>query len=74
MSLALPIYKLGSSYYLHARIEGRQVKRSVKTAYKREAIIRAIALLNSMTMTTRPNSRGLSAYVPDHCIDSRRYP
>lgn len=65
MSLALPIYKLGSSYYLHTRIEGRQVKRSLKTAYKREAIIRAIALLNSMTMTTRPNPRGLSTYELD---------
>jgi hypothetical protein len=37
----------------------------LKTAYKREAIIRAIALLNSMTMTTRPNPRGLSTYELD---------
>ena len=65
MSLALPIYKLGSSYYLHTRIEGRQVKRSLKTAYKREAIIRAIALLNSLTMTTRKIPDSHSAYELD---------
>lgn len=65
MSLALPIYKLGSSYYLHTRIEGRQVKRSLKTAYKREAIMRAMALLNSLTMTHRPNLSSVSTYELD---------
>ncbi len=34
--LNLPIYLLGSSYYLHTRIAGRQVKRSLRTSYKRE--------------------------------------
>jgi integrase len=48
--LNLPIYLLGSSYYLHTRIAGKQVKRSLRTAYKREAIIRAIALLSSLHM------------------------
>lgn len=48
--LNLPIYLLGSSYYLHTRIAGRQVKKSLGTAYKRVAIIRAIALLHDLTM------------------------
>lgn len=46
--LNLPIYLLGSSYYLHTRINGQQVKKSLRTGYKREAIIRAIDLLNTM--------------------------
>ena len=52
MSLALPIYLLGSSYYIHTRINGQQVKRSLRTGFKREAIIRAIALLNTLSMST----------------------
>lgn len=48
--LNLPIYFLGSSYYLHTRIAGKQVKRSLRTSYKREAIIRAVELLTSLTM------------------------
>ncbi len=48
MSLALPIYLLGSSYYLHTRIGGQQIKKSLRTSYKREAIMRAIDLLNAM--------------------------
>ena len=50
--LNLPIYLLGSSYYLHTRIKGQQVKRSLRTAYRREAIIRAISLINSLHMST----------------------
>jgi integrase len=49
MSLSLPIYLIGSSYYIHTRIGGKQLKRSLRTAYKREAIIKAISLLHSMT-------------------------
>lgn len=45
--LNLPIYFLGSSYYLHTRIDGKQVKRSLRTSYQRVAIIRAITLLDS---------------------------
>lgn len=51
MSLSLPIYLLGSSYYLHTRIGGQQVKRSLRTGFKREAIIRAISLLNGLRMS-----------------------
>jgi site-specific recombinase XerD len=46
--LNLPIYLLGSSYYLHTRIGGRQVKKSLRTAYKRVAIIRAVEILSSL--------------------------
>jgi site-specific recombinase XerD len=51
--LNLPIYLLGSSYYLHTRIAGKQVKRSLRTSYKREAIIRAITLLAELTMNQK---------------------
>jgi len=47
--LNLPIYLLGSSYYLHTRIGGQQIKKSLRTSYKREAIMRAISLISSMT-------------------------
>ena len=44
MSLPLPIYLLGSSYYLHTRVGGKQVKRSLRTSYKRVAIILRLPL------------------------------
>ena len=61
--LNLPIYLLGSSYYLHTRINGQQVKRSLRTSYKRVAIIRAISLLN--TMHKKPDLSELSTYEMD---------
>lgn len=61
--LNLPIYLLGSSCYLHTRINGQQVKRSLRTGYKRAAIIRAIALLN--TMHKKPDLSELSTYEMD---------
>ncbi len=60
--LALPIYLLGSTYYLHTRIGGKQVKKSLGTPYKRVAIIRAVALLNSFAM---PNKDLLAKYELD---------
>ena len=51
--LALPIYLLGSNYYLHTRINGKQVKKSLRTGYKRLAILRAVALLNSLAMPNK---------------------
>ena len=65
MPLSLPIYLLGSSYYLHTRIAGKQVKRSLRTSYKRLAIIRAIALLNGLTMHKKPDLSNLSTYELD---------
>ena len=52
--LNLPIYFLGSSYYLHTRIDGKQVKRSLRTSYQRVAIIRAITLLDSLMRKDLP--------------------
>lgn len=54
MSLPLPIYLLGSSYYLHTRIGGKQIKRSLRTSYRRLAIIRAITLLDSLMRKDLP--------------------
>ena len=65
MSLALPIYKLGSSYYLHTRIGGRQIKRSLRTGFQREAIMRAVAFMNSLNMIHRPNISDLTPYELD---------
>ena len=65
MSLPLPIYLLGSSYYLHTRIGGKQVKRSLRTSYKRVAIIRAITLLNGLSMHKKPDLSNLSTYELD---------
>ncbi|GKT25975.1 hypothetical protein [Acidovorax sp. SUPP3334] len=61
--LNLPIYLLGSSYYLHTRVNGQQVKRSLRTSYKRVAIIRATALLN--TMHKKPDLSEISPYEMD---------
>lgn len=52
--LNLPIYFLGSSYYLHTRIDGKQVKRSLRTSYQRVAIIRAITLMDSLMRKDLP--------------------
>ncbi|WP_433853541.1 hypothetical protein [Stenotrophomonas nitritireducens] len=52
--LGLPIYLIGSTYYLHTRIEGRQVKRSLRTSYQRVAIIRAINLMDSLMRKDLP--------------------
>ena len=52
--LNLPVYFLGSSYYLHTRIGGKQVKRSLRTSYKREALRRALLLLHAMTNPKQP--------------------
>ena len=54
MSLPLPIYLLGSGYYLHTRIGGKQIKRSLRTSYRRVAIIRAITLLDSLMRKDLP--------------------
>ena len=61
--LNLPIYFFGASYYLHTRINGKQVKKSLRTSYKRVAIIRAIDLLT--TMHKKPDLSNLSTYELD---------
>ncbi|MBN9367531.1 MAG: hypothetical protein J0H59_10905 [Comamonadaceae bacterium] len=51
--LGLPLYLRGTTYYLHTRIAGKQVKRSLDTGHRRVAILRAIALLNDLHMSQR---------------------
>lgn len=59
--LGLPIYLIGSTYYLHTRIEGRQVRRSLRTSYQRVAIIRAINLMDSLMRKDLPQSTRLTS-------------
>lgn len=46
--LALPIYFRGQTYYLHTRVAGRQFKRSLKTASREMAIIKATKILEAV--------------------------
>jgi len=46
--LSLPIYRRGSTYYLHTRIAGKQFKRSLDTSDKNVAIILASKILESV--------------------------
>lgn len=46
--LNLPVYLRGSSYYLHCRVHGKQFKRSLNTADKTVAIMRASRLLEAI--------------------------
>jgi len=70
--LGLPIYLVGSTYYLHTRIGGKQVKKSLRTSYKRVAIIRAVTLLNSLTMNKKPTI-GDFAHVLNRSSDVDKY-
>ena len=69
--LNLPIYLVGSTYYLHTRIEGKQVKKSLRTSYKRVAIIRAVTLLNSLRMNKKPTLGDFSHLLSDDQFPSR---
>lgn len=51
--LSLPIYLRGSSYYLHTRVAGVQFKKSLQTTDKKTAIIRAIRLLEFITVSSK---------------------
>lgn len=48
--LKLPIYLRGSSYYLHTRVDGKQVKWSLCTSDRLTAMIRACQLSNTARM------------------------
>jgi len=66
MPLNLPIYILGCTYVLHTRINGRQFKRSLKTADPRLAKLRAVQLLGAAYMSVFPRFSKLSGSIPDH--------
>lgn len=46
--LSLPVYQRAGVYYLHTRIAGKQIKRSLNTTDRAEAISRAVALLEAL--------------------------
>ncbi len=46
--LSLPVYLRAGVYYLHTRIAGKQIKRSLNTTDRAEAISRAVALLEAL--------------------------
>lgn len=46
--LALPVYLRGKTYYLHTRIGGQQFKRSLRTASREVAIIKASKILEAV--------------------------
>ena len=54
--LNLPVYLRNSSYYFHTRIHGKQIKRSLHTADRQIAIIRACKLLESIQMSIDLNN------------------
>ncbi|MFZ6693639.1 phage integrase SAM-like domain-containing protein [Undibacterium sp. SXout20W] len=54
--LNLPVYLRNSSYYFHTRIHGKQFKRSLHTADRQIAIIRASRLLESIQMSIDINN------------------
>lgn len=68
--LKLPIYLRGSSYYLHTRINGKQVKRSLGTSDRLTAMIRACQLLNSSRMDNSKLPASLFNIDPDN---ARKY-
>ncbi|MBK4736319.1 tyrosine-type recombinase/integrase [Noviherbaspirillum pedocola] len=59
--LNLPIYLRGSSYYLHTRVAGKQLKRSLQTKDKKTAIIRAVRMMEFiLSKIVNPDSFDLS--------------
>ncbi|MBC3864337.1 phage integrase SAM-like domain-containing protein [Undibacterium jejuense] len=54
--LNLPVYLRNSSYYFHTRIHGKQIKRSLHTADRQVAIIRACKLLEGIQMSIDLNN------------------
>lgn len=52
--LNLPIYRRGHTYYLHARIGGRQFKKSLDTGKRKVAIMRAVNLLGQLMAKQAP--------------------
>ena len=48
--LNLPVYLRGNTYYLHTRIQGVQLKRSLRTSNKKIATLRALEFLKAIFM------------------------
>ena len=65
MPLSLPIYFLGHTFVLHTRVNGRQFKRSLKTADPRVAKLRAIQILGAAHMSVFPRFTKPSSTISD---------
>ncbi len=52
--LSLPIYRRGHTFYLHTRIGGRQIKKSLDTSKRKVAIMRAVNLLGQLMAKQAP--------------------
>ena len=63
--IRLPIYFLGRTFVLHTRINGRQFKRSLKTADPRIAKLRSIQLLGAAHMAVFPRFTKPSGTITD---------
>ena len=50
MALSLPIYFLGNTYVVHFRVQGKQIKRTLRTADPRIAKLRALKLMETARM------------------------
>lgn len=62
MPLTLPVYLRGRTYVLHLRVQGRQIKRSLKTADPCVAKIRALQLLSVVHMATKGDNPDISEF------------
>lgn len=67
--LNLPVYLRGNSYYLHTRIFGIQVKRSLRTGDRKIAMIRALEIMKVLSMA---NDYDLSKMRKAYTIDLER--
>ena len=50
--LRLPVYLRGSTYYLHLRVHGKQVKKSLKTGDRKTAMLLAVRYLSDILPMT----------------------
>ncbi len=53
MALSLPIYFLGNTYVVHFRVQGKQIKRTLRTADPRIAKLRALKLMETARMAIK---------------------
>jgi hypothetical protein len=62
MALSLPIYMLGNTYVVHFRVQGKQIKRTLRTADLRIATLRAIKLMEVVRMAIKGANPNVSGF------------
>lgn len=62
MALSLPIYFLGNTYVVHFRVQGKQIKRTLRTADPRIAKLRAIKLMETVRMAIKGGNPDVSDF------------